>query len=226
MESNMNFNHDLIDLPILHRIDAEDGRRYLTPDGNKYPSVTTVLGSTSDKSGLDDWKARIGEEAAYQEMKRAGRRGTGMHDLCERYIRNQNIDLRREMPVPAQLFSQVRPKLKEHVNNVRGIELPLYSDYLKIAGTADLIAEWDGKLAIIDYKSSNKNKEASWITDYWLQCSIYAICFEERTGIPINKLVVLMGVEQSTKPLVFESTRKQWEGMLLDRIKTFYKTNG
>jgi len=222
----MNFNHDLIDLPILHRIDAEDGRRYLTPDGNKYPSVTTVLGSTSDKSGLDDWKARIGEEAAYQEMKRAGRRGTGMHDLCERYIRNQNIDLRREMPVPAQLFSQVRPKLKEHVNNVRGIELPLYSDYLKIAGTADLIAEWDGKLAIIDYKSSNKNKEASWITDYWLQCSIYAICFEERTGIPINKLVVLMGVEQSTKPLVFESTRKQWEGMLLDRIKTFYKTNG
>jgi genome maintenance exonuclease 1 len=226
MESNMNFNHDLIDLPILHRIDAEDGRRYLTPDGNKYPSVTTVLGSTSDKSGLDDWKARIGEEAAYQEMKRAGRRGTGMHDLCERYIRNQDIDLRREMPVPAQLFSQVRPKLKEHVNNVRGIELPLYSDYLKIAGTADLIAEWDGKLAIIDYKSSNKNKEASWITDYWLQCSIYAICFEERTGIPINKLVVLMGVEQSTKPLVFESTRKQWEGMLLDRIKTFYKTNG
>lgn len=222
----MNFNHDLIDLPILHRIDAEDGRRYLTPDGNKYPSVTTVLGSTSDKSGLDDWKARIGEEAAYQEMKRAGRRGTGMHDLCERYIRNQDIDLRREMPVPAQLFSQVRPKLKEHVNNVRGIELPLYSDYLKIAGTADLIAEWDGKLAIIDYKSSNKNKEASWITDYWLQCSIYAICFEERTGIPINKLVVLMGVEQSTKPLVFESTRKQWEGMLLDRIKTFYKTNG
>lgn len=219
------FTHSLIEFPKLDRIDAPDGRRYVTPSGSAYPSVTTVLGATKDQSGLDGWRQRIGEKEAAWETKRAGTRGTGMHDLCERFIRNEKIDLRREFPVPAQLFSQVRPYLSAHVNNVRGIECSLYSDYLKIAGTADLVAEWDGKLAIIDYKSSNKNKEADWIVDYWIQTSIYAIAWEERTGIPINKLVVLMGVEQSTKPLLFEDTRKNWQDAALRRINTFYKND-
>lgn len=222
----MLFYHDLIEFQKLERIDAPDGRRYVTPSGVSYPSVTTVLSATADKSGLDEWRKSLGEEKAAWETKRAGTRGIGMHDLCERFIRNEKIDLRREFPVPAQLFSQVRPILSENVNTVRGIECGLYSDYLKIAGTADLVAEWNGKLAIIDYKSSNKNKEEDWIQDYWVQTAIYAIAWEERTGITINKLVIVMGVEQSTKPLVFESTRKEWQDAALRRISTFYKMNG
>lgn len=217
------FNHNLISIRPLNRIETERGRYYQISEGIAYPSVTTVLGATADKSGIEDWKKNVGEEAAAFELRRAGNRGTGMHELCERFILNQEIDLRREMPIPAQLFSQLKPLLLEHVNNIRGMEIPLYSDYLKIAGTADLVAEWDGTLAIIDYKSSNKPKKAEWITDYWLQCAIYAICFEERTGIPINKLVILMAVEQSVKPLVFEGTRKEWQDMALRRIGAFYR---
>lgn len=216
------FKHELIELPKLERVDSPDGRRYINPEGIAYPSVTTVLGATADKSGIEEWKKNVGEEAAAFELMRAGNRGTAMHDLCERLIRNQDIDLRREMPVPAQLFAQLRPLLLEHIDNIRGIELPLYSDYLKIAGTADLVAEWNGTLAIIDYKTSNKPKKSDWITDYWLQCAIYAIAFEERTGIPINKLVILMAVEQSVKPLVFEGTRKEWQDMAIRRIGAFY----
>ena len=216
------FNLDLIEFPTLQRIDAEDGRRYVTPEGKAYPSVTTVLSKTGDKSGLDAWRERVGEEAAAFEGRRAANRGTGMHLLCERFILNEKIDLRREMPVPAQLFSQIKPLLEKHVNNVRGQEVPLYSDFLRIAGTTDLVAEWNGELAIIDYKSSNKNKERDWIDDYFIQTAIYAIAWEERTSIPINKLVILMAVEQSIKPLVFEATRKEWQSSALRRIKAYY----
>lgn len=215
------FNLDLIEFPKLQRIDAEDGRRYVTPEGRAYPSVTTVLSKTGDKSGLDAWRERVGEEEAIKEGRRAANRGTGLHLLCERYIMNETIDLRREMPVPAQLFSQIKPLLS-NINNVRGIEVPLYSDFLRIAGTTDLVAEWKGELAIIDYKSSNRNKERVWIDDYFIQCTIYAIAFEERTGIPINKLVILMAVEQSIKPLMFEATRKEWQGAALARIKKYH----
>lgn len=216
------FDHCLIDLPKLERIDHPAGRRYVTPSGKAFPSVTTVLGKTADKSGIEDWKKSVGEEAAAFELRRAGNRGTAMHNLCEKLILNQEIDLRREMPVPIQLFTQLKPLLLKHVNNIRGIEIPLYSNFLRVAGTADLIAEWDGELAIIDYKTSNKNKHEDWITDYWLQCTIYAIAFEELTGIPVNKLVILMAVEQSVKPLVFQGTRKDWQNSALRRIKQYH----
>lgn len=218
------FDLNLIEFPNLQRIDAEDGRKYVTPEGKAYPSVTTVLSKTGDKSGLDEWRKRVGEEEAIKEGRRAANRGTGLHLLCERYIMNETIDLRREMPVPAQLFSQIKPLLTENVNNIRGIEVPLYSDFLRIAGTTDLVAEWQGQLAIIDYKSSNKNKNRDWIEDYFIQTAIYAIAWEERTGIPINKLVILMAVEQSIKPLVFEATRKEWQGKALARIKKFHSS--
>lgn len=216
------FVHDLIELDSLERIDTPEGRSYRISSGVSYPSVTTVLSKTKDMSGLDAWRKRIGNEAADLVLRAAGNRGTNMHLLCEKLINNEEIDLRREMPVSKQLFLQLRPYLEKHVNNIRGIELPLYSDYLKVAGTADLIAEWDGQLAIIDYKSSKKPKKPEWITDYWIQTAIYAIAFEERTGIPINKLVILMGVEESTKPEVFIGTRKEWQNQAIARIEQFY----
>ena len=216
------FNLDLIEFPKLQRIDAEDGRRYVTPEGRAYPSVTTVLSKTGDKSGLDAWRERVGEEAADAEGRRAANRGTGLHLLCERYIMNETIDLRREMPVPVQLFSQIKPLLTDNVNNIRGIEVPLYSDFLRIAGTTDLVAEWRGELAIIDYKSSNKPKKIEWISDYFIQTAIYAMAWEERTGTAIDKLVILMAVEQSVKPLIFEERVTDWRPAALRRIRQFY----
>lgn len=216
------FKLDLIEFPTLQRIDAEDGRRYVTPEGNAYPSVTTVLGKTKDMTGLEEWRQRIGEEEANKELRWAANRGNGLHSLCERFVVNEEIDLRKEMPMPVHLFAQVKPFILDHIDNIKGIEVPLYSDYLKVAGTTDLVAEWDGQLAIIDYKSSKKNKRREWIEDYFIQTAIYAIAWEERTGVPINKLVILMGVEESTRGLKFEATRKEWQDAAVRRIKTYY----
>jgi genome maintenance exonuclease 1 len=189
-----------------------------------YPSVTTVLGATKDQSHLQKWKERLGEEAAARESKRTADRGTALHLLCEKLVLNQPYDLRREMPVPVQLFSQLRPVIQKNVNNIMGVESPLYSHFLGIAGRVDLVADWQGKTSIIDYKSSNKVKRRDWIEDYFLQTSIYAVMFEELTGIPVPQLVILIGTEESNTPSVFVERRNDWIYKAMDRINLYKKS--
>lgn len=215
------FNLDLIDFPALNRVDGVD-RLYETP-GGAYPSVTTVLDKTKDKTHLIAWQERVGAEEANRIKSQAAGRGTGMHTLCEKLVLNEEINLKEHMPLPVYLYKQLEPIIKERVNNVRGVESQMYSDYLKVAGTSDLIAEYLGKLSIIDYKTSRKPKREDWIDDYFIQAAIYAICFEERTGIPINQLVVLIANEESPTPSVFVSTRKKWQGKAVERIESYYK---
>lgn len=218
------FKLNLIEITELESETREDGRFYTTPEGNVYPSVTTVLGATKDQSHLQKWKERLGEEAAARESKRTADRGTALHLLCEKLVLNQPYDLRREMPVPVQLFAQLRPIIQENVDNVMGVESPLYSNYLGIAGRVDLVADWQGKASIIDYKSSNKVKRRDWIEDYFLQTSIYAVMFEELTGIPVPQLVILIGTEESTKPSVFVEKRDDWIYKAIDRINLYKKS--
>ena len=215
------FKHDLIDFTPLNRVDGAD-RLYETPSGS-YPSVTTVLDKTKDKTHLIEWQERVGAEEAHRVKSMAASRGTGMHDICERFVLNQELNLRDEMPIPVNLFKQIKPVLLERVNNIRAVEAQLYSDYLKVAGTTDLIAEFDGKLSVIDYKTSKKPKRESWIEDYYLQSSIYAIAFEERTGIPINQIVILIANEEVDKASVFISTRKKWQAKAVERIEEYYR---
>lgn len=218
------FKLNLIDFTELESETREDGRFYTTPQGIVYPSVTTVLGATKDQSHLQAWRERLGEEAAARESKRTADRGTALHLLCEKLVLNQPYDLRKEMPVPVQLFSQLRPIIQENVNNIRGVESPLYSNFLGIAGRVDLVADWQGKASIIDYKSSNKVKRRDWIEDYFLQTSIYAVMFEELTGIPVPQLVILIGTEESTKPSVFVEKRDDWIYKAMDRINLYKKS--
>lgn len=215
------FELNLIDFKELESETREDGRFYTTPDGKVLPSVTTVLGATKDQSHLQKWRERLGEEAAARESKRTADRGTALHLLCEKLILNQPYDLRKEMPVPVQLFSQLRPILQENVNNIMAVEAPLYSNYLGIAGRVDLVAEYQGKTSIIDYKSSNKVKQRDWIEDYFLQTSIYAVMFEELTGIPVPQLVILIGNEESTKGSIFIEKRNDWIYKAIDRIDQY-----
>jgi len=196
------FNLDLIELPRLERIDGEI-RQYRTPAGLLYPSVTTVLGAASDKSGLDNWRKAVGEEEANRVSARAARRGTAVHSLCEKLVLNEDIDLRREMPLNVHMYRQLERELRAHCDNIRGSELFLYSDKLRVAGACDLIADWDGKRSIIDFKTSGKNKKKEWIEGYFLQATLYSYMFWERTGILHSQIVICISVEEENEAQVF-----------------------
>jgi len=215
------FKLDLIQFSDLESETKEDGRFYTTPEGKVYPSVTTVLGATKDQTHLLEWKRRIGEAKANQESKRASDRGSALHSLCERFILNKEIDLRREMPIPVQLFAQIKPILLEKIGTVFAVENSLYSNYLGVAGRVDLVAEYDNVVSIVDFKSSNKVKNKEWIEDYFIQTSMYSIMFEEMTKIPVPQLVIIIGNEESIKSSVFVEKRNTWTSHALDRINKY-----
>jgi genome maintenance exonuclease 1 len=189
-------------LPENTRKTTERGRKYFTPEGNAYPSITTVL-SAMDKSGLLEWRKRVGEEEANRISTQAATRGTAVHKLAEDYLNNNEDWQKDHMPSNLFSFAQIKKILDERVNNVWMQETFLYSDRLKCAGQVDCIAEFDGELSIIDFKTSRKPKKAEWIQNYFIQASFYAAAFYERTGIPIKQGVILVMVD-GDDPQVFK----------------------
>lgn len=189
-----------------------DGKRfYFTPTGNKYPSVTTVIGS-SKKHIIEQWRNRVGHETANKISAQASGRGTRVHTLCENYINNKPLG--NTMPDALELFRSIRPVIDENVNNIHYQECALYSDMLQLAGRVDLIAEWNGVLSIIDFKTSRKIKTRDMIEDYFYQECAYALMLEERVGIAINQIVTLIAVDNE-KPLVFiEKTEDHIDGLV------------
>jgi genome maintenance exonuclease 1 len=194
-------NHGVV-LPVITRQTTETGRKYYTPEGNAYPSITTVL-SVMDKSGLLEWRKRVGEEEANRISVQAATRGTAVHKLAEDYLNNEPDWQKGHMPSNLFSFTQIKKILDERVNNVWFQESFLYSDHLKCAGQVDCIAEFDGELSIIDFKTSRKPKNAEWITNYFIQASFYAAAFFERTGIPIRQGVIVIMVD-GDEPQVFK----------------------
>ncbi len=201
----------------------ESGRTYATPDGKKYPSITTVLGATKDDSFLIEWRNRVGEAEANKITKKSADRGTKLHAVCEKYLLNElsNMKIRTMMPDIKDFFLQLRPHIDSNVGKVYGLEQALYSDRLKIAGRTDCIAEWNGKLSIVDYKNSRKEKKEDWIQGYFIQCSAYAEMFEDLTRKPINQIVVLIASEEGT-PQIFVRDKKNYVEKLYDTINAFY----
>ena len=180
-----------------------DGKRiYTTPEGNRYKSITTILGSEA-KEGIENWVKRVGEEEANRVKKKAADRGTKLHKLCEDYINNEisPLFLTKIMPDLKENFQKIRKQIDEKVGRVYAQEQALYSDKLKTAGRVDLICEWNGKLSIVDFKTSTKVKEEDWIENYFLQCTAYALMFHERTGMWIDDIVVLIAAEEGEAQL-------------------------
>ena len=218
----MNFNHvEVNEFDKLEQVTREDGVRfYATPSGKKYPSVTTIL-SAHNKQGLLEWRKKVGEEQANKISSAAAKRGTKLHLHCENYI--NNVDVISTMPVfQRELFESILPLL-HNINNVHVQEQRLYSDHLRLAGTVDCVAEYEGKLAIIDYKTSSRRKNKEYIHNYFMQCAAYAIMYEERTGIPISKLVIIVAVENDD-PQVFVEKRDNWVKKLLEYRDLYEKT--
>jgi len=218
----MIFKHNLIELPTLERTHKPSGRFYVTPEGNSYPSVTTILGEMGDKTALDEWVKRIGQEEADRQSRYAANRGTIVHELCEKFILNEPVSTRGLMPIPISLFNQFKRQLEANVDNIRGSELYLYSDKLKVAGAADLFADWNGKLSTIDFKTSGKLKKKEWIEGYFLQTALYSYMFWERTGVIANQLVIIIGVEMEPEAQVFIEDARNWIPKARDFCKNYH----
>lgn len=207
----MTFNH--IKLPELdfdlNAVTTETGRTYETPTGEKYPSITTVL-SSYNKKALFEWRKRVGEEEANRIARLASSRGTKLHNAVEKYLLNEMTDMKMKtmMPDTKELFNKIRDLLDTNIGNIYGIEQPLYSHRLKVAGRCDCIAEWDGELAIVDWKTSTSTKDKEKIENYFMQATAYAEMFEEITKRPINKIVITIAVENGSSQVFTEEKTK------------------
>ena len=204
------FTHIKHDIPKLNRITSADGSRlYETPTGRAYPSVTTVTGLLK-KQQIIEWRKRVGDAEANRISARAAGRGTRIHKNCEDYLLGEEVN---PGLFDLEMFNSIRPHLDE-IDQIHCLETPLYSDHLQIAGTVDCIAEFRGKLSVIDFKTSSRAKSHDDIHDYFIQTSAYAVAFEERTGIPVGHLTIIMGVDNDD-PIIFQEKRDRWiEGFL------------
>lgn len=213
------FNHLLLPpLPKLSRKNIDGKRVYTTESGGKYPSVTSVLGVRGKKS-LYEWRNRVGAEEADKIAKRASTRGTRIHKICEDYVNNKGLP---EMSLPDKAVWKDFQPVIDRIDNVHFLEPFLYSDHLGMAGQCDCIAEFDGKLSIIDYKTSRYPKQHDKISNYFAQCAAYAIMYEERTGTPIDRSVVLIAVD-SHEPQIFIEKRDNYVDYLLESKEMFEK---
>ena len=180
-----------------------DGKRfYVTPDGNSYPSITSIL-SLQDKPGIDKWKKSVGEKEAKRISKDSMRIGTAVHQMAEFYLSNYIIKLKNEDKKIVDTFNRFR-FLLGNINNIVGNEIALYSDLLRVAGTADCIAEYNGVPSVIDFKTSRKPKKEEWIDDYYMQTFVYKLMFEEMTGIEIKQVVILVACIEQFDVQVFK----------------------
>jgi len=196
-------------------------RHYVTPSGELYPSITTVL-SELNKAAISAWRKRVGETEANKISGKASRRGTRLHSVCESYIQNKEEYLNGETPHIVELFKTIEPIL-ERVDNIQGVELALYSDHFGIAGRTDCIAEFDGVLSVIDYKTSNKIKKKEWCEKFFAQGAFYGIAYEELTSIPVPQVVIIIAVENE-QPQLFVEKRDDWTHLIWE-AKKLYELN-
>ena len=195
-----------------------NGFRFYEIDGKAYPSITTVL-SIRSKEGLQKWRDSIGEKVANWEMNRAARRGKATHTLVEQYIKNETPSIRDVLPLG--LFRLLKPYI-DQIDNIHCLETIMYSKKLTIAGQVDCIAEYNGKLSVIDFKTANKERKEDWIENYFLQTTAYAIMYEEMFGKPIEQIVILLAAEDGTVQS-YTRDKKEYQDKLGIAIQDFYK---
>jgi genome maintenance exonuclease 1 len=200
---------------------VDDKRYYVTPSGQRLPSVTTVLGAMKKKE-IMAWRRRVGEAEANRVSKLATGRGNRVHTLAEKYLLNETIEWKKEMPDAIEMFQSISPHFSK-INNIHYMEQSMWSERIGLAGRVDLIAEWEGKLSVIDFKTSKRLKTEDKIQDYFAQCVAYAMMYEDHVGEPIDQIVVLMAVENE-QPLIFVKETKDYIDVLYKHIE-FYKSN-
>lgn len=195
----MRFQHNLFESVHLERVEKDGQRHYKTPTGGVYPSVTTVLGRINAKA-IQEWRDRVGHEEAKKISTKASNRGTAVHDICERYLLNEqeytvNSKGKKHNPQVVEMFRTIQPYLDEHVGMVYGVETRMWSDQIQMAGTCDCICSLHGVPSIVDFKTASKRKEERYILNYFLQAAAYAIMVEERFNFQIKGVGILIATE-------------------------------
>ena len=216
----MKFNFIDIDKSVLPTAKGKRKGKYRFYDinGTNYPSVTSVLG-VKKKVELQQWRDRIGENVANWEMGRAARRGTATHNLIESYLKGEELQERSVLPLG--LFKLMKPYV-DQINNIHCLETILCSHKYKLAGQVDSIAEYNGKLSVIDFKTANKERKEEWIDNYFMQCTAYALMYEELYNAEINDIVVIIGGEDGSIA-VYKKDKKDYITKLEEVVEDFYK---
>ena len=217
------FNHVDLNLPKLERETIDGVRYYKIPDEvtiHRFVSITSVT-SHKNRKFFADWRKKVGEEKADKITRQATSRGTDMHSLVEDYLHNRNLS--DVQPLSELLFKIAKPDLNK-INNIHALEGSLYSKVLGIAGTVDCIAEYNGELAIIDFKTSKKPKPVDWIEHYFVQCMAYGCMLYELTGISIKKLVIIMSCENGECVVYEEYDKSKYIKLLTEYIREFVQS--
>ena len=198
-----------------------DGKRvYVTPQGNVYPSITSIL-ALQEKPGLDEWKEKVGKKEADKIMKESADLGTKVHSLCESYLYNEKLKCDDMKAI--DVFNRLRFVLG-NINNIYCLEAPLHSDILRVAGTVDCVAEYNGVLSVIDFKTSRKPKREEWIEDYFIQAFFYSAAFFEMTGAIPEQIVILVAIRNEFDVQVFKKPLRDME-KYIDKLIQIMKKN-
>ena len=213
------FYHELLHPHVgFHTYDWERKRWYFRHDVGHLPSVTSVLGEHADKTWLEEWRTAVGEAEAERVSGRAKSRGNALHDACQRYVSNEDVDVDELMPANVSAFLAVRKVLNEHVDVVYGIEYLVYSKILETAGRTDLIATWDGDPAVIDFKTASRRKTEDDVHGYFLQATTYSMMIEELAQIEIPLIVIILAVDFEDEPQVFVKRKAAY----VDEVKRVF----
>lgn len=225
LQNPKNFKHDFKTHLVeqLEQHNTPEGRFYASRDGRvKYPSITNMLGYFTAKD-IQKWRERVGHEEANKISRKASTRGTQFHKQCENYLLNRQVELRN--PLEQVMFINSLVEL-DKIDDVHLLECKLFSHHLRLAGTVDCVAKYDGKISIIDFKTSNRIKKRERIENYLLQATAYAIMVEERTRIAVPNIVIIIAEEETMKPQVFVEKRDNFAKQLLSKRNEYEKAFG
>jgi len=221
----MKFNHETVELPSITAINKEGVRVYETPEGQYYPSITTVL-SIRNKKSLFEWRKRVGNDVANHIARTAAVRGTKVHKMCEDWLNEdfsfETWEKHKKDFLPYHLFNELKNQRFEFITDVYAQEACLYSDKYKVAGRVDLIANYQHQLSIVDFKTSTNERKDSYNENYYIQTAAYAEMFEEMTGTPIKQIVILVVTENGTVQ-EFIKDKDEYLPLLEETLEEWYK---